>query len=82
LHAQRALVHVVGNRVRAAEILGISRTYLDELFKVIRKINRIRIPGRKIQSSLHRKLAEIPDGANNCRRSGRICRMTEVEYEK
>ena len=84
LHAQRVVAHVGGNKVRAAEILAISRTYLYELFKEIRriKINRIRIPGRKIQGSLRRKPVEMPDGANNCRRSGRICRVTEVEDEK
>jgi DNA-binding NtrC family response regulator len=33
LHAQRVLGHVGGNKVRASEILGISRTYLYELLK-------------------------------------------------
>ena len=35
VHAQRVLDQVNGNKVRAAEILGISRTYLYELIKKI-----------------------------------------------
>jgi DNA-binding NtrC family response regulator len=32
-HAQRVVDHVGGNKVRAAEILGISRTHLYQLLK-------------------------------------------------
>jgi DNA-binding NtrC family response regulator len=33
MHAQRVLAHAGGNKARAADILGISRTYLYELLK-------------------------------------------------
>jgi DNA-binding NtrC family response regulator len=35
LHARRVLDHVGGNKARAAQVLGISRTHLYELLKVI-----------------------------------------------
>jgi len=33
LHAKRVLEHTEGNKARAAEILGISRTHLYELLR-------------------------------------------------